>query len=253
MYIGEMRKMKIKEALKEVFFHCRGKKGNGLSFYNLRCICCFFISFLYRNLNSIFLGHVISERGTEIPWVLKSIQHKEKKEKVLILGTCESLFSVYLATLFDDVYGVDIRRYNEKHPNLHVICADMMNLPFNANTFDVVISISTLEHIGLGAYGDPCSKRGDHIALEEIKRVIRDKGKVLITVPAGRDYVVSNTERVYSPQEIENIFSIFPKVTYEYSFNTKGIFREAISKEDIEKRRYKQKWGLACITAELIK
>ena len=74
---------------------------------------------MYRNLYSILTAHIISERGTEIPWVLKKLRHEGKKQKILVLGICESLFTVYLATIFDDVYGVDIRKYMGIHPNLN--------------------------------------------------------------------------------------------------------------------------------------
>ena len=239
--------MSVKEALKALFFYCRGEKVRCLSLYNLRCKCCFFISFLYRNVYSVYKGEILSERGTEIPWILKHIRKKRKKDKILLLGVCESLFSVYLATSFDDVYGVDIHKYNEKHPNLNVLCADIMNLPFNANTFDVVIAISTIEHVGIGVYGDPLSERGDYIALKEIKKVLSDDGVALITLPAARDYKVEKIERVYSPQELENLFSIFPKATYAFFFKKRSIFRVSMSVEDVNRKRYKGERGLVCV------
>lgn len=60
--------------------------------------------------------------------------------------------------------------------NLHYCIGDVRKLPFEPESFDKVISISVLEHIypEIG---------GDVIALDEIKRVLRNNGELLITVP----------------------------------------------------------------------
>lgn len=164
---------------------------------------------------------------------------------MLALGICESkfvLFVLYLATRFDTVCGVDIRKYDEKHPNLTIVVADIMHLPLHNNYFDVVIAISTIEHIGIGYYGDPIVEQGDRLAFKEIRRVLKEKGKVVVTVPAGKNYEVHNEGRVYSHSEL---ISLFEPAHIDYF--SKGFFPKQIEVNDLLHRQYKGKWALACI------
>ncbi len=43
----------------------------------------------------------------------------------------------------------------------------------------------TIEHIGLGRYGDPLDAVGDQTALSELQRVVAPGGSLLIVVPVA--------------------------------------------------------------------
>ncbi len=49
----------------------------------------------------------------------------------------------------------DVRRYSETHPNLTVVEGDFLHNSFPDTVFDLVVMVSTIEHIGFGSYGDP--------------------------------------------------------------------------------------------------
>jgi hypothetical protein len=76
------------------------------------------------------------------------------------VGCSNSFLSHELIAHDLHVYGVDIRPYLQKHPSLFFIRADIVNMPFR-NNFDLVIAVSTIEHIGLGAYNDARARK-DH-------------------------------------------------------------------------------------------
>jgi len=59
-------------------------------------------------------------------------------------------------------------------PALHGACADVRRLPFGDGTFDVVVSISTLDHF-------PAAREIGR-ALSEIARVLRPGGELLVTL-----------------------------------------------------------------------
>lgn len=61
--------------------------------------------------------------------------------------------------------------FTKTHPDLDVVC-DIEKLAFKENEFDVVFCSQVLEHV-------PHPQK----ALQEIKRVLEKKGKVIITVP----------------------------------------------------------------------
>jgi hypothetical protein len=63
--------------------------------------------------------------------------------------------------------------------------------------FDVGFSISSFEHDGLGAYGDPIDPDGDLKAMAKMKKRIRPGGLLFLAVPTGKDKVVFNQARIY--------------------------------------------------------
>ena len=76
--------------------------------------------------------------------------------------------------------------------------ADVRNLPFADDSFDVAICISTIEHVGMdnADYGIESGGAGDIEGLRELGRVARN---VLVTVPAGRDADMG-WQRQYTPR-----------------------------------------------------
>jgi len=72
---------------------------------------------------------------------------------------------------------------------LETVEADVRELPFPDSSFDQVLLVSTLEHIGAdneryGLEGEPDDgARFD--ALRELRRVLRGDGSLLVTVPLG--------------------------------------------------------------------
>ena len=64
-------------------------------------------------------------------------------------------------------------------PGLELLVADGRALPFEDASFDHACSISVLEHI---------EERGDEEALRELARVVRPRGRVLVTLPHAQAY-----------------------------------------------------------------
>jgi SAM-dependent methyltransferase len=67
--------------------------------------------------------------------------------------------------------------------------ADVRELPFSDSSFDQVLLVSTLEHVGADntVYGlDATTGAGARAdALRELRRVLRGDGRLLVTVPLG--------------------------------------------------------------------
>jgi SAM-dependent methyltransferase len=106
-------------------------------------------------------------RIAELPFVHQNLRLKESCKHILEVGCTESRLAMELASLGYEVCGIDIRKYPFKHPNFNFILGDICNAPFQSDSFDAVVSVSTIEHIGLGLYGDPVLPEGDKKALKE--------------------------------------------------------------------------------------
>ncbi|MCM2326074.1 MAG: methyltransferase domain-containing protein [Candidatus Woesearchaeota archaeon] len=72
-------------------------------------------------------------------------------------------------------------------------CMDIMKLKYPDNYFDRICCISTLEHIG-NQPGDHLGNTNDLDAIKELARVLKKKGRLVVTVPFTRDHHIEKEE-----------------------------------------------------------
>lgn len=65
------------------------------------------------------------------------------------------------------------------------------------NRWSAVVSISSIEHFGLGRYGDQIEPDGDLQAMSALRSMLRPSGALFLAVPLGQDAVWWNAHRVY--------------------------------------------------------
>jgi SAM-dependent methyltransferase len=126
------------------------------------------------------------ERVVEIPWVLSRL----RAGRVLEVGYAFAE-PAYVAALLDarpdTLVGVDLAE--AEVPGMETVKADVRELPFADGSFDQVLLVSTLEHVGADntRYGEATAKdvRGIDTALREVRRVLDPDGSLLVTVPLG--------------------------------------------------------------------
>lgn len=68
--------------------------------------------------------------------------------------------------------------------------------------YDVVISYSSIEHSGLGRYGETLDPNGDLETMAQIKKHLCHDGVVLLAVPIGPDYLAWNAHRIYGQKRL---------------------------------------------------
>lgn len=150
----------------------------------------------------------INERIIEIPFAMQSLSNIPKEAKILDLGCSESILSIEMASLGYKVIGIDFREYPYYHPNFNFIKGDILNLPFSAQEYDAVFSISTIEHIGIGSYKDPLNEDGDILVINQIKRVLKKNGLFVLTIPFGPPQVNSHC-RIYDKDRVDKLLMDF--------------------------------------------
>lgn len=104
---------------------------------------------------------------------------------------------------------------------------DLTNLPFKDNELFSVSCLHTLEHIGLGRYGDPIDANGDLASIRELSRIVVPGGSLLVAVPMGKEMRIQfNAHRIYA---YNGFVSYFPDFTLQnFAYIPEESKREAI-------------------------
>lgn len=130
-----------------------------------------------------------TERTWEYPWVLRQIG--SGRRRVLDVGPGEDTpLALWLAEQDLELWGCDLRSYGTPIPGFRFVRGDVTttsDLP--RRYFDVVLSVSVLEHLEVASYAGYKSRAGRDYAIEFLRalgRLSRPGGRVLITTPAGR-------------------------------------------------------------------
>ena len=148
----------------------------------------------------------VNERVVEVPFALDQLE--SMKGRILDVGCADSAFPLLLAARGHDVVGLDVRPWSIPHPRFRFVLGDVRALPFRDGTFGAVSMVSSVEHVGLGVYGDPEDRWGDVAACREAKRVLAPNGKLVLTVPFGHR-AISDLQRVYDPASLDELLAGF--------------------------------------------
>jgi SAM-dependent methyltransferase len=134
---------------------------------------------------------------------------------VLDMGCSESTCAIELASLGYQVVGVDLRRLPVEHPNFRMVQANLAELPFPDGSFDVVVCLSTIEHVGLSWYADVPAWTTDYKAAEEAWRVLRPGGRLVLTLPYGKP-AETPVHRIYDAGRLDKLLEKFRRLETAY-------------------------------------
>ena len=194
-----------------------------------------------------------TSRSREYDFVMNNIP--SKGDRILDVGSTGSLLPLKLAKNEYEVCVIDVREYHEKHPNLTVVNTDIQKTPFSDDFFDMITCVSTIEHIGLGAYGDPKYDGGGESTVQEFKRILKKNGKLILTTPFAGGYKIlpwgDAYERIYNYEKIRALFKGWKILKEEYYIPKKAKHWIKATREEAEKiyDTYKRS-NLSCFILE---
>lgn len=114
------------------------------------------------------------------------------------------------ASKITKVTTIDIREQNLPIKNLETKIGDILNIPYQDNSVDFLSSLSVIEHIGLGRYGDKIDLDGMQKSINEFDRVLKKNATLLISVPIGPTNIIEfNAHRRFTPEKIYQMFKNF--------------------------------------------
>ncbi|MDD2225313.1 MAG: DUF268 domain-containing protein [Candidatus Shapirobacteria bacterium] len=120
-----------------------------------------------------------------------------------------SLYFCGIASAFVPMDFYDYRPANLKLSNLNSKKGDLNNLPFDSGSCESISCMHTVEHIGLGRYGDKINSKGDLLAMHELSRVVKKGGYLIFVVPIGKPKIEFNAHRIYSYDQVLSYFEKF--------------------------------------------
>ena len=136
-------------------------------------------------------------------WASRIVAKTKPKEHVDISST------LHFSTIISAFVPVKFYDFRPAYLNLDGLVskkADLLSLPFANNSVSSLSCMHTIEHLGLGRYGDQLDPDADSAAAKELKRVLAKNGNLLIVVPVGKPRVMFNAHRIYSYEQTIKMF-----------------------------------------------
>jgi len=126
-----------------------------------------------------------------------------KGKRCLVIGSEKPwVEAVLLAAGASSVVTLEYGKIQSYHPQVTTMLPSEFVRAFldgSLGTFDAVVTFSSVEHAGLGRYGDAMLPWGDIIAIARGWCVTKPGGDLVIAVPAGPDELMFNAHRRYGP------------------------------------------------------
>jgi SAM-dependent methyltransferase len=158
-------------------------------------------------------------------------------ERHVDIGSRIDGFIAHVA-VFRKIEIFDIREQKSSIENIIFKQADLMKLPEGMENYcDSISALHSIEHFGLGRYGDPVDCNGHIKAIHNITAILKPQGIFYFSVPIGTQRIEFNAHRVFSIQYLWNLLKDnFDLLSFSY-VDDNGNFHENVefSEEDVKK------------------
>jgi SAM-dependent methyltransferase len=160
------------------------------------------------------------EGDRDIEWTWVSANMPSGPGRALDFGTGESNLAFEAALRGFLVTSIDLTPKTRffAHSGVRYLQMDLLEMRLVKESLDLVINCSTVEHVGLsGRYG-VSEKRpdGDLEAMHILRKALKRGGKMLLTIPVGKDEVFDPLCRVYGKERLPRLIKGFSILKEEY-------------------------------------
>jgi SAM-dependent methyltransferase len=137
-----------------------------------------------------------------------------------------SMMFVAMALQICDLLYVDVRPISINLPRFSFQQGDLVALPFDSGSVASISSLSVVEHIGLGRYGDRIDPQGTDKACKELARVVRPNGNLYVAVPTEVETSTHfNAHRIFAPDDFIAKFPGLRLVDEQYGLSDRIVCR----------------------------
>ena len=167
-------------------------------------------------------------------WAARVVKKINPKYHIDISST---LHFCSILSAFIDVKFYDYRPAKLNLNNLTSEKIDLTNFFFNDNSVECISCMHTIEHIGLGRYGDPINPQGDIKAINELKRITKSGGNLLLVFPVGKPKIMFNAHRIYSFEMVTELMEGFTLKEFSMVYDNQEFIENA-NPEDVKNQKY---------------
>lgn len=169
-----------------------------------------------------------------------------KPSRHLDVGSSINGFVCHVAS-YRPLEVLDIRPFDQKLKNVSFHQANLMDdeqiLPFVEYT-DSLSCLHTLEHFGLGRYGDPIDHLGHIKGFKNLSQLVKPNGTFYLSVPIGSPRTVFNAHRIFSIEYIQQMFEAqFELMQFNYEDDSHTFFENVPLDSLAEIDALKMKFG----------
>lgn len=159
--------------------------------------------------------------------------------KIVDVGSRVDGFIAHILT-FREIEVLDVRPLVSTTRGLSFRKIDMTNPDASPLDYaDCVTCLHTLEHFGLGRYGDEVNISGWKVGLNNLTRMVARNGNLLIAVPVGRERIEFDAHRVFRPETlISAVTALGFKLNSFSAVDDDGNFHETIDPTDCNNLEY---------------
>lgn len=152
----------------------------------------------HKELSSSVIKHYFSQ-----DLLVASYIYKDGPVKHVDFGSRIDGFVAHVAS-FRKIEVFDIRNNKMQHKNIIFKKKDIMNIEPKLNNYcDSLSCLHTLEHLGLGRYGDKIDPHGHIKGFANLIKILKPNGKLYLSFPiSDRNKVFFNSERTFNAKEI---------------------------------------------------
>jgi SAM-dependent methyltransferase len=194
---------------------------------------CLFENTPYTRFDTHYIYHTA--------WAARKVEEINAEEHVDISS---SLYFSGIVSAFKPVHFYDFRPAKLNLSGLNSSAANLTHLHFKDESFTSLSCMHTVEHVGLGRYGDSIDPEGDVRAAHELSRVLAVGGSLLFVVPIGKPRIQFNAHRIYS---YRMVLDMFPGLTLkEFSLIPDDALQVGMIYNATEEQSDAQSYGCGC-------
>ena len=154
--------------------------------------------------------------GKMIRDAINKIPSLDKNPKILIAGSVSPwIESICLANQFTNITTSDYEVRKVEDDRIKFVHAN----DISDTKFDLIISFSSIEHDGLGRYGDPINPYGPFNAVDEFRESLNNNGCLLCGIPVLPEekkqqpsLIQGHWHVIFSRKSVEKLFRKFKMI-----------------------------------------
>ena len=154
-------------------------------------------------------------------------------------------FIAHLLVSGIDVTMIDVREFPAEVEHLYTIVDDATSLhQIPDESIASMSALCSLEHFGLGRYGDPVNPDSCFQCFDNIQRKLKKDGRLYISVPVGRERVEFNAHRIFFASTIIECFPTLHLEEFSCTAHGEIEYNVDLHKYDDDQHNGEYRYGL---------